>query len=141
MAKTIQKSIVLPVLALRGLMTFPHMVLHFDVGRVKSVAALEQAMMENQKIFLVCQKNEDTEEPESTNTKENIGNSLQFIDANDRIGIVTNNYHVFRGVGVARKAGLKNVCGISADSAPRYLPNNMLREFFGVVKYFLVGDI
>lgn len=80
-------------------------------------------------------------EPESTNTKENIGNSLQFIDANDRIGIVTNNYHVFRGVGVARKAGLKNVCGISADSAPRYLPNNMLREFFGVVKYFLVGDI
>ena len=63
MAKTVQKSIVLPVLALRGLMAFPHMVLHFDVGRAKSVAALEQAMMENQKIFLVCQKNEDTEEP------------------------------------------------------------------------------
>lgn len=63
MAKTVAKSIVLPVLALRGLMVFPHMVLHFDVGRVKSVAALEQAMMENQKVFLVCQKNEDTEEP------------------------------------------------------------------------------
>lgn len=63
MAKTVAKSIVLPVLALRGLMAFPHMVLHFDVGRAKSVAALEQAMMENQKIFLVCQKNEDTEEP------------------------------------------------------------------------------
>ena len=56
MAKTVQKSIVLPVLALRGLMAFPHMVLHFDVGRAKSVAALEQAMMENQKVFLVCQK-------------------------------------------------------------------------------------
>lgn len=63
MAKTVAKSIVLPVLALRGLMAFPHMVLHFDVGRAKSVAALEQAMMENQKVFLVCQKNEDTEEP------------------------------------------------------------------------------
>ncbi len=63
MAKVSQKKTVLPVLALRGLMVFPHMVLHFDVGRSKSVAALEQAMMEDQKIFLVCQKNEDIEEP------------------------------------------------------------------------------
>ena len=36
----------LPMLPLRGLMVFPHMVLHFDVGRKKSVAALEQAMRE-----------------------------------------------------------------------------------------------
>ena len=39
-----KKTITMPVLALRGLMVFPHMVLHFDVGRAKSVAALEQAM-------------------------------------------------------------------------------------------------
>ena len=42
----------LPMLPLRGLMVFPHMVLHFDVGRKKSVAALEQAMEENQRIFI-----------------------------------------------------------------------------------------
>ena len=50
-----KKTITMPVLALRGLMVFPHMVLHFDVGRAKSVAALEQAMLENQQIFLVAQ--------------------------------------------------------------------------------------
>ena len=46
------ESVSLPMLPLRGLMVFPHMVLHFDVGRKKSVAALEQAMAENQRIFL-----------------------------------------------------------------------------------------
>ncbi len=57
-------TVTLPVLALRGLMVFPHMVLHFDVGRHKSVAALEKAMMENQQIFLVAQRDAEVEEPE-----------------------------------------------------------------------------
>lgn len=46
---------VLPVLALRGLVLFPEMVLHFDVGRKKSILALNAAMNENQMIFLVPQ--------------------------------------------------------------------------------------
>ena len=54
----------IPVLPLRGMMVFPHMVLHFDVGRVKSVAALEKAMLDDQKIFLVAQKDMDIEDPE-----------------------------------------------------------------------------
>ena len=58
-----KKTLTLPVLALRGLMVFPHMVLHFDVGRAKSVAALEQAMMTNQQVFLVAQRDADVEEP------------------------------------------------------------------------------
>ena len=53
----------LPVLPLRGLMIFPNMVLHFDVGRQKSVAALEQAMMARQQIFLVSQKQDEAEDP------------------------------------------------------------------------------
>ena len=53
----------LPVLPLRGLMIFPNMVLHFDVGRKKSVAALEQGMTEKQKVFLVSQIDDDTEDP------------------------------------------------------------------------------
>ena len=56
-------SLSIPVLPLRGMMVFPHMVLHFDVGRVKSVAALEKAMMADQKIFLVAQKDADAEDP------------------------------------------------------------------------------
>ena len=53
----------LPMLPLRGLMVFPHMVLHFDVGRKKSIAALEQAMMADQKIFLVAQREIDVDDP------------------------------------------------------------------------------
>ncbi len=56
----------LPVLPLRGLMVFPHMVLHFDVGRARSVAALEQAMLEDQQIFLVAQMDADIDEPALT---------------------------------------------------------------------------
>lgn len=59
-----KSTVTLPVLALRGLMVFPHMVLHFDVGRAKSVAALETAMMENQKVFLVCQMDAEIEDPD-----------------------------------------------------------------------------
>ncbi|MBR0320639.1 MAG: endopeptidase La, partial [Clostridia bacterium] len=53
----------LPVIPLRGLMVFPHMVLHFDVGRPRSVAALEEAMMGDQKVLLVAQKDGDVEDP------------------------------------------------------------------------------
>lgn len=60
-------NLVLPVLALRGLMVFPHMVLNFDVGRAKSVAALEQALSDDQKIFLVAQKDAEEEEPRVAN--------------------------------------------------------------------------
>ena len=51
----------LPMLPLRGLMVFPHMVLHFDVGRKKSIAALEQAMLSDQRIFLVAQRDMDVD--------------------------------------------------------------------------------
>lgn len=54
---------ILPVLPLRGLMVFPHMVLHFDVGRSKSIAALEQAMQEEQDILLIAQKDAEIDEP------------------------------------------------------------------------------
>ena len=58
-----KKALHLPLIPLRGLMVFPHMVLHFDVGRARSVAALEQAMVEDQQVFLVAQRDGDIEEP------------------------------------------------------------------------------
>lgn len=60
--KTIKKQ-VLPLLPLRGLTVFPYMILHFDVGRVKSVKALEEAMINNQLIFLVAQKDAKNDSP------------------------------------------------------------------------------
>ena len=74
-------------------------------------------------------------EAKSTSTVENIIYSADIIGDKDvSIGIVTNNFHIFRGVKLARHAGFKNVCGISAPSHPAFLPNNMFREFFGVLK-------
>jgi len=54
----------LPLIPLRGMNIFPYMVLHFDVGREKSILALEDAMLNNQEIFLVSQKISKIEQPE-----------------------------------------------------------------------------
>ena len=53
----------IPCLTLRGLTVFPYMVLHFDVGREKSIAALEKAMIEDQELFLVTQKDAKDDDP------------------------------------------------------------------------------
>lgn len=53
----------LPLIPLRGLVVFPDMQLHFDVGRKKSISALKSAMSSNQKVFLVCQKDAGVDEP------------------------------------------------------------------------------
>ena len=53
----------LPLLPLRGLLVFPTMVLHIDVGRERSIAALEQAMLEESHIFLATQKDLRVESP------------------------------------------------------------------------------
>ncbi|HNU80239.1 MAG TPA: endopeptidase La [Bacillota bacterium] len=53
----------LPLLPLRGLSIFPYMVLHFDVGREKSIRALEEAMINDQLIFLVTQRDAHTDLP------------------------------------------------------------------------------
>ena len=60
------KIINIPLIPLRGLSIFPYMVLHFDVGRKKSVKALEAAMAKDQRIFLTTQFDIDNDSPEST---------------------------------------------------------------------------
>ena len=54
---------VMPVLALRGLTVFPNQTAHFDVGREKSVRALESAMKKDQTLLLIPQKNIMDEDP------------------------------------------------------------------------------
>ncbi|ACD51324.1 endopeptidase La [Clostridium botulinum] len=60
----IQNLYTLPLIPLRGLTIFPNIVAHFDVGRKKSVAAVEEAMLNNEEIFLVTQKDPEIEDPE-----------------------------------------------------------------------------
>ncbi len=51
-----QDILTVPVLPLRGLVVFPKSLIHFDVGRQKSIAAINKAMKNDQLIFLVTQK-------------------------------------------------------------------------------------
>lgn len=60
----IKEIMELPLLAARGVVVFPHMVIPLLVGRDKSVAALEEAMMGEKKIIIAAQKDETVEEPE-----------------------------------------------------------------------------
>ena len=78
----------------------------------------------------------------STTTRENIANSMELMDSTDAsVGVVTNNFHVYRAMRIARKAGLDNACGIAGGSTLVYLPNNLFRESLGLVKDFAVGNI
>jgi len=54
---------VLPLLPLRGILVFPYMVIHLDVGRDKSVQAIEEAMIQDRVIFLATQKEAQTDDP------------------------------------------------------------------------------
>ena len=92
------------------------------------------------KEYLVS-KGIDTEriiaETEAEDTVENIRFSKEIMDRSSeadtlRIGIVTNNFHVFRGLHLAKKYMGNEVFGIAAYTVPWYLPNNMIREGFGI---------
>ena len=85
-------------------------------------------------------------ETESVNTRENIENAFEIIKANrpdaSRIGIATSNFHVFRGMFLAKKITGLSVEGIAAPSVPRFLPTNMLREPLGIIKdtFFVIFE-
>lgn len=88
-------------------------------------------------------------ETEAFNTAENIRYSMELaeasiengavttdesISAGLKIGIVTNNFHVFRCVYLAEKLTDCEVHGIAAPALPWFLPNNMVREVFGILR-------
>lgn len=54
---------ILPAIALRGTTILPDMIVHFDISRSRSIKAVEEAMLHDQKVFLVTQKDPDTEVP------------------------------------------------------------------------------
>ncbi len=71
----------LPMVALRGMVIMPEMVVHFDVSREKSIAAIQEAMIEDQKIFLTAQKDLETDDPKQEDVYEvgTIGTIKQIV--------------------------------------------------------------
>lgn len=80
-------------------------------------------------------------ESESVNTNQNISYSKQSIPDGKSVGIISNNFHIFRAVRIAKKAGMADVTGIAAKGDIPTAPNNFVREFFGVMKDFLGGNM
>jgi len=81
-------------------------------------------------------------EDQSENTYQNLTFSGELMDREaNSVGVVSNNFHVFRAVKIAKKAGYRKVYGITAKGEPFLLLNNMMREFFGVMKDFLAGNM
>ena len=81
-------------------------------------------------------------EGESQTTVENIRNSKEFMDEDyNGVGIITNNFHMFRALRIAEVQGLENACGIAAKSNMLYLPNNVLRECGGILKNWMLRNI
>ena len=81
-------------------------------------------------------------EDSSTSTYQNLVFSAELLNPeDDSVVIVTNNFHVFRAVSIAKKQGYRNVEGLAASAPLGSGPNNLLREFLGVIKDFLVGNL
>lgn len=85
-------------------------------------------------------------EEAATNTQENIAFSMELIEesANSSddisVGVVTNNFHVYRAVAISNKQG-HDVSGISAPCDNTLFINYMVREFFAVIKYKISNQI
>lgn len=81
-------------------------------------------------------------EERSTTTAQNLAYSRELMDSADAsVVVVTNNFHVFRAVHLARGQGLANVSGLAAELKPIYVPQATLRECFAIAKDALVGNL
>lgn len=77
-------------------------------------------------------------EDKSHTTKENLINSKKLTGNNKSIGIVTNNFHMYRALLIGKKYGV-NANGLPSGSKSYYLPNNLLREALAFVKFIILG--
>lgn len=77
-------------------------------------------------------------EDKSNTTKENLINSKKITRDNKSIGIVTNNFHMYRALLIGKKYKVKAV-GIPSKSTSYYLPNNLLREVIAFIKFIILG--
>lgn len=77
-------------------------------------------------------------EDKSTSTRENFRFSRIYADEeHEKVGIVTNDFHIYRSSLIARQEGYQKIYLIPADSNPVFQLNYLVREFFGVIQVLL----
>ena len=134
--KKIIKRQMFPLLTLRGITVFPYMTMHLDVGRVKSVRAIEEAMRQHQLVFLVTQTDASVEVPSIEDLY-----TVGVIPTARLLGII-------RPCAPAHSAHLINapkLCGSSIESAitirgfsPRLFASSIISS---IVEYSLIEAI
>ena len=107
-----------------------------DDEKISEAEAIKEGLMERgidpSQIYM---------EDQSTSTKENLEFSKQYLNIEQQnIMIVTTDFHVLRAVGIAKKAGYRNVEGLAAKSVWYLIPNNYVREFLALIKDKLIGN-
>lgn len=82
-----------------------------------------------------------TKEERSSTTAENLRFSSALLEPGAEVGVVTNDFHLYRALRIAERNGLPGAHGLAAPSNPLYLPQSMLRECAAVVKDALFGNM
>ena len=95
-------------------------------------AYLEEKGIERERILL---------EEKSTDTNENLRFSKEFVEDGARVAVVSNDFHIYRAVHLARNIGYEDPQGLGARDEMGTLPANLLREFFGVMKDWVCGNM
>ncbi len=120
----------------------PDAVIIASGGRGKSEPVSEAQCIRDELVKRGVDPSRIVMEDRSTNTHENMRYSRALIDRDDAaVGIVTNNYHIWRSLRLARRAGLTNVHGIAAEYTGPTLIHFMVREAIGIAVGFLRGTL
>lgn len=121
---------------------YPDTICIVSGGQGENEPCAEAELMKN---WLVKEGIDETRiitESESLNTDGNMKYSKKLLpEGCESVGILTSNFHLFRASELAKSCGIPVTVTVGADSNPFYLPHNLLREYCGVVKDFLVGNL
>ena len=104
-------------------------------GQGKGEDISEAQAMREYLIACGIEKERIVMEDKSTSTYENLTNSLEVVDdvRNKKVGIVTNNFHIYRAMKMAKHIGYKKVYALPASCNMVFFVNYMVREFFSVL--------
>lgn len=127
--------------AVEYLEKYPETICIVSGGQGYNEPASEASVMADYLVAHGISENRILQEDKSTTTAENMEFSKPMIAADAKVGIITNNFHIYRAKLIARKAGIQNTVGIPAKTTPLYLPNNMVREFFAIMKMMMKGPV